>query len=108
MGATIEYKKRLQELESNVKFLMSMYLHADITPTIVQEAKEAGISGIKSYPAGMMDQPNLYQELFLILIGVTTNSSSGVVDYKEFFPVFAEMERKAPSKRIIWPRVLPS
>ena len=28
----------------------------------------------------------------LMLIGVTTNSSSGVVDYASFFPVFKEME----------------
>ncbi|KAF1354791.1 hypothetical protein BDV97DRAFT_343976 [Delphinella strobiligena] len=56
---------------------MSLYLHESITPEIVKEAAAAGITGIKSYPAG-----------------VTTNSSSGVVSYKPFHPVFAEMERQ--------------
>lgn len=56
---------------------MSLYLHPSITPETIVEAKRAGIRGVKSYPAG-----------------VTTNSSSGVVDYASFFPVFAEMERQ--------------
>lgn len=56
---------------------MSLYLHESITPEIVIAAKKAGITGIKSYPAG-----------------VTTNSSSGVVSYEPFYPVFAEMERQ--------------
>ena len=30
----------------------------------------------------------------MVLAGVTTNSSSGVVDYASFYPVFAEMERQ--------------
>ena len=62
-------------LEPNVLFLMSLYLHPDITPETIRNAKRAGISGVKSYPAG-----------------VTTNSSSGVVDYDSFYAVFAEME----------------
>lgn len=73
----LDYKKRLQALEPNVKFLMSLYLHPSITPDTVKEAAAAGITGIKSYPAG-----------------VTTNSSSGVVSYEPFYPVFAEMERQ--------------
>lgn len=56
---------------------MSLYLHESITPEVVKEAAAAGITGIKSYPAG-----------------VTTNSSSGVVSYEPFYPVFAEMERQ--------------
>jgi len=54
---------------------MSLYLHESITPNIIREAASAGIRGVKSYPAG-----------------VTTNSSSGVVDYKSFYPVFRTME----------------
>lgn len=54
---------------------MSLYLHPSITPDTIREAKRAGIAGVKSYPAG-----------------VTTNSSSGVVDYESFYPVFAAME----------------
>lgn len=56
---------------------MSLYLHETITPDTIIEAKKRGITGVKSYPAG-----------------VTTNSSSGVVDYVGFYPVFAEMERQ--------------
>ncbi|KAL1305640.1 hypothetical protein AAFC00_007235 [Neodothiora populina] len=73
----LDYKKRLQALDPNVTFLMSLYLHESITPEVVKEAAAAGITGIKSYPAG-----------------VTTNSSSGVVSYEPFYPVFAEMERQ--------------
>lgn len=56
---------------------MSLYLHPSITPDTIREAKKAGIAGVKSYPAG-----------------VTTNSSSGVVDYETFYPVFAAMEEE--------------
>jgi dihydroorotase len=33
-------------------------------------------------------------EVLTIGVGVTTNSSSGVVDYELFYPVFAEMEKQ--------------
>jgi dihydroorotase len=56
---------------------MSLYLHESITPETIIDAKKRGITGVKSYPAG-----------------VTTNSSAGVVDYEQFYPVFAEMERQ--------------
>ncbi|KAL8950322.1 MAG: hypothetical protein Q9222_003645 [Ikaeria aurantiellina] len=48
-----------------------------MTPETIVEAKAAGITGVKSYPAG-----------------VTTNSSSGVVDYTLFYPIFAQMEKE--------------
>ena len=75
VAAALEYRKRLQVVEPNTSYLMSLYLHPSITPDTIREAKKAGIAGVKSYPAG-----------------VTTNSSSGVVDYKSFYPVFAAME----------------
>ncbi|KAF2429821.1 Dihydroorotase [Tothia fuscella] len=75
--AALDYKDRLQKIEPKVNFLMSLYLHTDITAATVVEAKKAGITGIKSYPAG-----------------VTTNSSSGVIDYEQFFPIFEEMEKQ--------------
>lgn len=56
---------------------MSLYLHSSITPEIVRKAKNAGITGIKSYPHG-----------------VTTHSDQGVMSYEEFYPVFEEMERE--------------
>ncbi|PVI00118.1 Dihydroorotase [Periconia macrospinosa] len=71
----LEYKERLQKIEPNVEYHMSLYLHESITPEVIREAKKAGVTGVKSYPAG-----------------VTTNSSSGVLDYETFYPVFAEME----------------
>ncbi|ORY07278.1 hypothetical protein BCR34DRAFT_518448 [Clohesyomyces aquaticus] len=74
----IEYRDRLKAIEPNVDYLMSLYLHESITPEVIREAKKAGITGVKSYPAG-----------------VTTNSSSGVIDYKTFYPVFAEMEAQS-------------
>ncbi|KAJ9658732.1 dihydroorotase [Neophaeococcomyces mojaviensis] len=74
--AALAYKKRLQTVEPNVNYLMSLYLHPDISPDTVREAKSSGqIYGIKSYPAG-----------------VTTNSASGVVDYEAFYDVFRAME----------------
>ena len=75
--AALEYQKSLQAIEPGVTFLMSLYLHRSITPDTIKEAKAAGIRGIKSYPAG-----------------VTTNSSSGVVEYQQFYPVFAAMEEE--------------
>lgn len=54
---------------------MSLYLHPDVTPATIAEAAAAGITNVKSYPAG-----------------VTTNSSAGVVDYAAFYPVFSAME----------------
>ncbi|KAF2028720.1 Dihydroorotase [Setomelanomma holmii] len=74
---SLEYRDRLRAIEPNVDYLMSLYLHDSITPEVIREAKKAGITGVKSYPAG-----------------VTTNSSSGVLDYESFYPVFAEMEKQ--------------
>jgi len=71
-----EYKARLQALApTGVNFLMTLYLHESITPDVVRAAAQAGIAGIKSYPAG-----------------VTTNSASGVLSYEPFYPVFAAMQ----------------
>lgn len=73
----LEYKERLQKVDANVTYLMTLYLHPSITPDVVREAKKAGIAGIKSYPAGL-----------------TTNSESGVTDYEQFYPVFEAMEQE--------------
>jgi len=70
------YKQRLREEDSNINYLMTLYLHEKITPAVVKGAKAQGVVGIKSYPAG-----------------VTTNSSSGVLDYEVFYPVFRAMEQ---------------
>lgn len=57
--------------------MMSLYLHPNIKPETVIEAKQKGITGIKSYPHG-----------------VTTHSDHGVLSYEVFYPVFEEMERQ--------------
>jgi dihydroorotase len=55
---------------------MSLYLHSSITPGVIDEAAAAGIAGVK------------------VSQGVTTtNSSAGVTDCTNFFPVFAAMEK---------------
>ncbi|ODA80232.1 hypothetical protein RJ55_03190 [Drechmeria coniospora] len=75
VSQALEYKRRLEAIDPSINYLMTLYLHESITPDVVREAKEAGIVGIKSYPAG-----------------VTTNSSSGVLSYEPFYPVFKAME----------------
>jgi dihydroorotase len=49
----LEYRDRLRAIEPNVDYLMSLYLHEHITPEVIREAKKAGITGVKSYPAGV-------------------------------------------------------
>lgn len=57
---------------------MSLFLHPEeTTPDTIRKAKKNGIMNVKSYPAG-----------------VTTNSSSGVIDYAHFYPVFGAMEEE--------------
>ncbi|EFW15814.1 dihydroorotase [Coccidioides posadasii str. Silveira] len=72
----LEYQNRLQAIEPNVNYLMSLYLHPSITPEVIVEAASAGIAGVKVYPQG-----------------VTTNSASGVANLDDFFPVFEAMEK---------------
>lgn len=75
VNEALAYKCRLQEQDPYINYLMTLYLHEKISPAVVREAKAQGITGIKSYPAG-----------------VTTNSSSGVISYEPFYPVFEAME----------------
>ncbi|KAK7178164.1 dihydroorotase [Paraphaeosphaeria sporulosa] len=49
----LEYRDRLRAIEPNVDYLMSLYLHESVTPEVIREAKKAGITGVKSYPAGV-------------------------------------------------------
>jgi dihydroorotase len=55
---------------------MTLYLSPDLTPEEVRRAKEAGITGVKSYPRG-----------------VTTNSDGGIESYEVYYPVFEEMQK---------------
>ena len=63
-------------LEETLAYTICSYLHPSITPETIREAKHAGITGVKMYPAN-----------------VTTGSSQGVTDYAAFYPVMAEMEK---------------
>lgn len=72
----IEYKKSLQALSPSTTFLMSLYLSPAVTPEVIEEAVQLGITGVKVYPAG-----------------VTTNSEHGVSSYEPFYPTFAAMEK---------------
>ena len=53
MKQCLEYRDRLRAIEPDVDYVMSLYLHEDITPEVIREAKKAGITGVKSYPAGV-------------------------------------------------------
>ncbi|KAI1197908.1 Dihydroorotase [Nemania serpens] len=78
VAAALEYKSRLQAIDSQVTYLMSLYLHPSVTPDVIAEAAKAGVAGVKLYPQG-----------------VTTNSESGVAgDFVEAYaPTFAAMEQ---------------
>jgi dihydroorotase len=71
----LEYKTKLTQLSPSTEFLMTLYLHSELTPDDVYAAKQAGIVGIKSYPKG-----------------VTTNSDSGIESYSIYYPIFEAME----------------
>ncbi|PHH90037.1 hypothetical protein CDD83_4663 [Cordyceps sp. RAO-2017] len=75
VAQALEYRDRLQSLEPNVQYLMSLFLHPSVTPQVIVEAAAAGIAGVKMYPQG-----------------VTTNSDSGVVAIDDYAAVFAAMQ----------------
>ncbi|KAK9446915.1 uncharacterized protein V1518DRAFT_407465 [Limtongia smithiae] len=73
----VAYRSRLQAVDSSITYLMTLYLSPKITPEVIHEAKKAGITGVKCYPAG-----------------VTTNSDYGVASYVPYYPTFAAMEEE--------------
>ncbi|WWC65398.1 dihydroorotase, homodimeric type [Kwoniella dejecticola CBS 10117] len=75
--AVLSYKAELERIDPSVQWLMTLYLHPDVTPEEIRKAAKAGISGVKSYPRG-----------------VTTNSNSGIEDYGVYYPVFKAMEEE--------------
>lgn len=73
----LAYRERiLASLPASSRFqpLMTLYLTDHATPTLVREAKAAGIVAFKLYPAG-----------------ATTNSDSGVTDLFKLLPVLEEI-----------------
>ncbi|WVQ86008.1 dihydroorotase, homodimeric type [Cryptococcus sp. DSM 104549] len=75
--AVLAYKSELERIDSSVEWLMTLYLHPEVTPDEIRKAAKAGIKGVKSYPRG-----------------VTTNSNSGIEDYGVYYPVFKAMEEE--------------
>ncbi|KAK4138881.1 Dihydroorotase [Trichocladium antarcticum] len=75
VAEALEYQRALQELDPDVNYLMSLYLHESITPDEIRKAKAAGIAGVKAYPRG-----------------ATTNSQWGVVSFDPFHEVLKAME----------------
>ncbi|KAL2157665.1 hypothetical protein VTH06DRAFT_5148 [Thermothelomyces fergusii] len=77
VAEALAYKRALQQLDGDVEYLMSLYLHESITPDVIREAKRAGIKGVKAYPRG-----------------ATTNSQWGVVSFDQFDDVLKTMEEE--------------
>ena len=46
--AAIAYKKELERIAPDVEFLMTLYLHPEVTPEEIVKAAKAGIRGEKS------------------------------------------------------------
>lgn len=72
----VKYRCKLERIEPNVTFMMSLYLSAETTIETIKKAAAAGISGVKYYPRG-----------------VTTNSDAGVSEIEQFYSVLAEMQK---------------
>ncbi|KAG6838001.1 hypothetical protein H0H93_008395 [Arthromyces matolae] len=71
----LKYKSDLESIDPHVEYLMTLYLSPELTPDEIKKAKEAGISGVKSYPRG-----------------VTTNSDGGIESYETYYPIFEAMQ----------------
>ncbi|KAG4300649.1 hypothetical protein PCANB_003088 [Pneumocystis canis] len=76
IDSCIDYKRKLERIDQNITFLMSLYFCPEITPEIIEKAKIAGIKGLKIYPKG-----------------VTTNSDFGIESYEPYYPIFSAMEK---------------
>eukprot|EP00123_Amoebidium_parasiticum_P013496 comp21989_c0_seq1/m.31788 comp21989_c0_seq1/g.31788 ORF comp21989_c0_seq1/g.31788 comp21989_c0_seq1/m.31788 type:complete len:342 (-) comp21989_c0_seq1:153-1178(-) len=72
----VSYRQQLQALDPSIDYLMTLYLHPDLTPEVIDQAAKVGVTGVKSYPRG-----------------VTTNSDSGIESYETYYPIFRAMEK---------------
>jgi dihydroorotase len=73
LNQLIEVRNKLGN--SELEFIMSLYLNEKLDREELIKAKAAGINNIKMYP-----------------LGVTTNSDNGVSDIKKFYPTFESMQ----------------
>lgn len=74
--SAMRYKRELEACNTDMDFLMTLYLCPDLRPEDMVAAKAAGVVGVKCYPQG-----------------VTTNSDWGVADLRVYDPLFAAMEK---------------
>jgi|LauGreDrversion4_2_1035121.scaffolds.fasta_scaffold88451_2 dihydroorotase len=74
----IEYRKKLTEINPNCEYFMTLFLNRGLLENLdsLDNARQAGVVGIKSYPKG-----------------VTTGSDSGVESYDVYYPIFSRMEQ---------------
>ena len=81
----MECRSKLQALEPNVEFLMSLSLHESMNVETIVKARCAAITEAKSNP-----------------VGVTTNSSSGVVDCASYYRREGEGEEEREERDIVY------
>ncbi|KAL8726672.1 MAG: hypothetical protein Q9181_005953 [Wetmoreana brouardii] len=70
VSQALSYHQALSKLAPNVKFLMSLFLHASLNADVIAEAARSGV-----------------------VYGVTTNSQNGVLDIEQYYPVFEAMQK---------------
>jgi dihydroorotase len=47
VAEALAYKEALQRIDGEVAYLMSLYLHEEVTPEVIREGKKVGIAGVK-------------------------------------------------------------
>lgn len=47
VAEALAYKEALQQLDGEVNYLMSLYLHELVTPEVIREGRGKGIAGVK-------------------------------------------------------------
>ena len=74
----IAYKKELKKLNPKCEYFMTLFLNSNLLNELdsLNNAREVGVVGIKSYPKG-----------------VTTGSDTGVENYEIYDAIFARMEQ---------------
>jgi len=66
----LKYKERLERLEPNVKFLMTLYLSPELTVEEVEKAKKAGIVGITCSSTQLTSRRQIISQVFIISISL--------------------------------------
>jgi len=74
----IAYRAELMKLNSDCEYFMTLFLNSGLLNDLdsLNNARQAGVVGIKSYPKG-----------------VTTGSDGGVENYEIYYPIFSKMEQ---------------